>query len=67
MNESERLRTEMSTLTWQPSQTEVTRMIQRRLAHAENALRRTDLEAYPGESRDVYDRLLAECIGFASR
>jgi hypothetical protein len=45
----------------------VTWMIKRRLLQAAHVLTRTDLESYPGEAKEVEQRLLAECIGWASR
>jgi hypothetical protein len=58
---------EYATYTWRPSQAEVTRSVKRRLAQAEIARTRIDLEDYPGEAEDVYNRLLADAIGFASK
>ena len=59
-------KSEFATYTWHPSQAENTRAMHRVLARAEAALARKDLEDWPGECEDVYNRFMAQAIGFAS-
>ena len=60
-------KTDFYTYTWTPSHADVTRSVKRRLAQAEMARTRTDLENYHGEAEVTYNQLLADTIGFASR